>query len=241
MVDSTHPMTGSTWLTAPRPELRHLFGSRRILLVLLLGGLVALAMFAEGVRAAILRVADTLQGVSTAHPVWAVVAALLFTALSAMLAFVSSAVIAPFMATTWGTTRAGLLLWTGWLLGGALSYAIGRYLGRPVIERLASPGLLARYEERLSHHTPFGLVLLFQLALPSEVPGYLLGLMRYRFLKYFASLALGELPYAVATVYLGAGVMERRVGLVVGVGVAMVVLSAWTYHSLHRRLAGGGK
>jgi len=241
VVDSTHPMTGSTWLTAPRPELRHLFGSRRILLVLLLGGLVALAMFAEGVRAAILRVADTLQGVSTAHPVWAVVAALLFTALSAMLAFVSSAVIAPFMATTWGTTRAGLLLWTGWLLGGALSYAIGRYLGRPVIERLASPGLLARYEERLSHHTPFGLVLLFQLALPSEVPGYLLGLMRYRFLKYFASLALGELPYAVATVYLGAGVMERRVGLVVGVGVAMVVLSAWTYHSLHRRLAGGGK
>jgi uncharacterized membrane protein YdjX (TVP38/TMEM64 family) len=238
VVDSTHLMTGSTWLASPRPELRHLFGSRRILLLLLLVGLVALAMFAEGVRTPLLSVADTIQGVSTGHPVWAVVAALLFTALSAMLAFVSSAVIAPFMATTWGTTRAGLLLWTGWLLGGVLSYSIGRYLGRPVIQRLASPGLLARYEERLSHHTPFGLVLLFQLALPSEVPGYLLGLMRYRFLKYFASLALGELPYAVATIYLGAGVMERRVGLVIGVGAATVALSAWTYHLLHRRLAG---
>jgi uncharacterized membrane protein YdjX (TVP38/TMEM64 family) len=221
--------------------LAHLFGSRRVLLILLLVGLIVLAMFAEGARTAILRLADIIQGASTAHPAWVVVAALLFTALSAMLAFVSSAVIAPFMATTWGTTRAGLLLWIGWLLGGALSYSIGRYLGRPVIQRLASPGLLARYEERLSHQTPFGLILLFQLALPSEVPGYLLGLMRYRFLKYFASLALGELPYAVATIYLGAGVMERRVSLVIGVGVATVALSAWTYYLLHRRLAERGK
>ena len=62
--------------------------------------------------------------------------------------------------------------------------------------------------------------------------------MRYRFAKYLASLALGELPYAVATVYLGVGVMERRVSLVVGVGAATVLLSAWTYYMLHRRLAG---
>lgn len=221
----------------PRPKLRRVLGSRRILLVLLLGGLIALSMFAEGVHGNILTVASAIQAVAADHPVWAVVAALLFTALSAMLAFVSSAVIAPFMASTWGTARAGLLLWVGWLLGGALSYAVGRYLGRPVIRQLASPSLLARYEERISHHTPFGLILLFQLALPSEVPGYLLGLMRYRFVKYLASLALAELPFAAATVFLGAGVMQRQLTLVLGVGLATVMLSAWTYRTLHRRLA----
>jgi uncharacterized membrane protein YdjX (TVP38/TMEM64 family) len=228
-------MTGSPWFTALRPA------PRRLLLIVLLAGLVALAMFAEGVHGTILRVAGTIQGVAADHPVGAVVAVLLFTALSAMLAFVSSAVLAPFMASTWGTALAGLLLWTGWLVGGVLSYLIGRYLGRPVIARLASAGLLTRYEERISHHTPFALVLLFQLALPSELPGYLLGLMRYRFVKYLASLALGELPYAIATISLGAGVMERRVSLVVGVGAATVLLSVWTYHQLHRRLAGGGR
>jgi uncharacterized membrane protein YdjX (TVP38/TMEM64 family) len=207
-----------------------------VLLVLLLAGLVALAMFAEGVHATFLRLAATIEVASTRHPIWAVVAALLFAALSAMLAFVSSATIAPFMATTWGTTIAALLLWAGWLVGGAVSYAIGRYLGRPVIQRLASPDLLARYEERISLQTPFGLVLLFQLALPSEIPGYLLGMMRYSLPKYLACLALCELPYALATATLGAGVMQRRVSLVVGVGVGLGALSAWTYYQLHRRL-----
>jgi uncharacterized membrane protein YdjX (TVP38/TMEM64 family) len=193
-------------------------------------------MVAEGIHGGLLRIANAIQGAALDHPVWAVVAVLLFTALSAMLAFVSSAVIAPFMASTWGTARAGLLLWSGWLLGGALSYAVGRYLGRPVIQRLVSSSLLARYEERISHRTPFGLVLLFQLALPSEVPGYLLGLMRYPFARYLVSLALAELPFAVATVFLGAGVMQRKVPLVLGVGFATAMLSAWTYHTLHRRL-----
>lgn len=226
--------------TAFGARLRRLLGSRRILLVLLLGALIALSMFAETVHGDILRVGDALQAVAADHPALAVLAALLFSALSAMLAFVSSAVIAPFMTSTWGTARAGLLLWAGWLLGGAVSYAVGRYLGRPVIQRLASPGLLARYEDQISHHTPFGLVLLFQLALPSEIPGYLLGMVRYRFPKYFLSLALAELPFAAATVFLGAGVMQRQVTLVLSVGFATLMLSAWTYHTLHRRLSGSG-
>ena len=216
---------------------RHTFGRRRALLTALLAGLLALLLFAEGVHEPIVRIAAAIQRLEAGHPVWTVLAVLAFTALSAMLAFVSTAVIAPFMAATWGMARAGLLLWAGWLLGGALAYFIGRRLGRPVIQRLASPTLLARYEEFVSHRAPFGLVLLFQLALPSEVPGYLLGLVRYPFARYLLSLALAELPYAVATVYLGAGVMQRRVPLVIGVGLATALLSAWTYRTLHRRLA----
>lgn len=211
-------------------------GARRVLLVAAMAGLLALVLFAEGAHQAVARMGSTIAGLERAHPALAVVLVLGFTALSAMLAFVSTAVIAPFMAATWGAPLAGLLLWGGWLLGGALAYTIGRTLGRPVIHRLAPPALLQRYETFVTRHANFGLVLLFQLALPSEVPGYLLGLVRYPFARYCLSLALAELPYAVATVYLGAGVMERKVALVAAAGVAAALLSTLTYRVLHRRL-----
>ena len=208
--------------------------------VLLIAGVAALwavVYFSEEARSAFLQVATTIQEMESAHPVWAVVAVLVLSALSAMLAFVSAAVIAPFMVATWGAPLACFLLWTGWLLGGALAYTVGRTAGRPAIMRLLSPEHLARYEEFVSRRAPFGLVLLFQLALPSEVPGYLLGLARYPFALYFLSLSLGELPYAVATIYLGAGVMNGRLPQAIGVGVAVAFLSAWAYRTLHKKLS----
>lgn len=210
--------------------------SRRIPVFVALAALLALLLFARGAHETLLGLADTLDRLASAHPVWAIVLVIALGALSAMLAFVSTAIIAPFMASTWGAPLAAALLWVGWLLGGALAYLIGRTLGRPVIQRLASPSLLARYEEFVSQRPPFGLVLLFQLALPSEIPGYLLGLVRYPFPRYLLALALAELPYAAATVYLGAGVMQRRVLVVVGIGVAAALFSSWTWHLLHRRL-----
>lgn len=220
--------------------LRRALGSRRLLLFAVLLAILALVLLERSALDAIRGLAETIERVSAAHPVWALVLVIAYTTLSAMLAFASAAVIAPFLATTWGAPRATLLLWTGWLLGGALAYTIGRTLGRPVIHRLASPTQLARYEEFVSQRAPFGLVLLFQLALPSEVPGYLLGLVRYPFARFLLALAMAELPYAIATVLLGAGIIERRIAMVAGVGAAVVALSGWTYHVLHRKLRLGG-
>lgn len=208
-----------------------------MLLIAGVATLWAVVHFSEEARGAFLRVATTIQEMEAAHPVWAVVAVLVFSALSAMLAFVSAAVIAPLLVATWGAPLACFLLWTGWLLGGALAYTVGRTAGRPAIMRLLSPDHLARYEEFVSRRAPFGLVLLFQLALPSEVPGYLLGLARYPFGLYVLSLSLGELPYAFATIYLGASVMNGRLPQAISVGVAVALLSAWAYRTLHRRLA----
>lgn len=235
-------------MTAPAipPGLQghHPLRSRRVLLVALLAGLLALVLFAEQTREPMLRLAGTIQGMAAAHPLLALLLVLLFAAASAMLAFVSTAAIAPFLAATFGAPLAGLLLWSGWLLGGMVAYTIGRTLGRPVIHRLVPPARLARYEEFVTHRAPFGLVLLFQLALPSEIPGYLLGMVHYSFVRYLLSLAIAELPWALVTVYLGAGVMERQVGLVAGIGVVAVGASALTYWLLHRRLRaarpGGG-
>jgi uncharacterized membrane protein YdjX (TVP38/TMEM64 family) len=208
--------------------------------VLVIAGVVSLwavVHFSEDARGAFLQVAAAIQRMEAAHPVWAVAAVLVFSALSAMLAFVSAAVMAPFMVATWGAPLACCLLWAGWLLGGAMAYTIGRTAGRPAITRLLSPEHLARYEEFVSRRAPFGLVFLFQLALPSEVPGYLLGLACYNFGLYLLSLALAELPYALATIYLGAGVMNGRLAQAAGVALALAMLSAWAYRTLHKKLS----
>jgi len=228
-------------LSGPSPTpAHHPLRSRRALLVVVLAGLLTLVLFAEQARAPLLRLAGAIQGLAAAHPLPAMLLVVLFAALSAMLAFVSTAAIAPFLAATFGAPLAGVLLWSGWLLGGAVAYTIGRALGRPMVHRLASPAQLARYETFVSHRAPFGLVLLFQLALPSEIPGYLLGLVHYPFHRYLLSLAIAELPWAVVTVYLGAGVMERRVALVAGIGAVALGLSVVTYRLLHRRMPGQG-
>jgi uncharacterized membrane protein YdjX (TVP38/TMEM64 family) len=210
---------------------------RRLLLLGLAVLLIAIAVVSSGAHAALLDLLGAAQSLATDHPIAAALLALLFAAASAMLVFVSTAAIAPFLVYTWGPTVALLLLWSGWLLGGACSYGIGRFLGRPVVQWLASPRLLERYEEWVSARMPFGLVVLFQLALPSEVLGYLLGLVRYPFTRYLLALGLTELPYGIATVLLGAGLVERRLGLLIPVGAAAALLSVGAFHLLHRRLA----
>ena len=214
-------------------------GWRRALLGALLVGLFAFVAFSEAGYAALLNALATVEGMAATHPRWAAALVVLFAAVAAMVAFLSTWLIVPFAVYTWGTAGALLLLWVGWLLGGVVSYAMGRFLGRPFVQWLGFAPLLARYEDRVSRRTPLTFVLLFQLALPSEVRGHLFGLVRYAFGRYLLTFGLAELPQGIATVLLGAGVVERRVTLVLVIGSALVLLSVWASYALHQRLAGG--
>ena len=137
----------------------------------------------------------------------------------------------------WGAPITMLLLWTGWTVGGMGTYAVGRWLGRPVVKAMISDATLDQFEHRITTRAPFGLVLLFQFALPSEVPGSVLGLVRYSFAKYMAALTITELPYAVGTVYLGESFLEQRTFLIVGIGAAGAIVSAWALIRLRKRLS----
>jgi uncharacterized membrane protein YdjX (TVP38/TMEM64 family) len=183
----------------------------------------------------LMRLLAVTERVIAANPLAGAALFTLFAALSGMLAFFSSAVIVPVAVNAWGPTRSAALLWIGWVLGGACAYAIGRVLGRPMVNRLARDKL-ARYEQKIGREAPFGLVVLFQLALPSEVPGYILGLVRYSFLRYIIVVALGELPYAIGTVILGDSFLNRRVLPFIGLAALAALFSTWAYSRLHRRL-----
>ncbi|MGZ3459812.1 MAG: TVP38/TMEM64 family protein [Archangium sp.] len=206
-----------------------------LLLLLLLGGLVLLAS-SDAFQSSLSRLLAWAGPVIEAHPFWGATLFVFLSALSAMLAFFTSVVLVPVAIHTWGEVACVLLLWSGWILGGACSYVIARFWGRPVVRRLVSSDLLDRYEERISRHTSFGLVLLFQLAVPSEIPGYVLGLARYGLRRYLLVLALAELPYAVGTVYLGSSLLERRLFVLLALGALGILFSTWALRTLRRRL-----
>ena len=203
------------------------------LLVLALGALAS----SDSFHALILRLIAPAERIITDHPVLGATLFIVFSALSAMVAFFSTAVITPVAVETWGAGPSIALLWVGWMLGGVCAYGIGRSLGRPVVRALTSPDALDRFEDHISSRAPFGLVLLFQLAMPSEVPGYVLGVARYRFVKYLLILGMVELPFAIGTVQLGASFVEQRSWVLLAVGGAGIVLTTWAIHTLQKRLS----
>jgi uncharacterized membrane protein YdjX (TVP38/TMEM64 family) len=171
------------------------------------------------------------------QPIAGLVVFVLLTAISAMIAFVSSAVLIPVAIYVWGPTMCFVLLWSGWFLGGLAAYAIGRYLGRPVVRRLVRPKTLER-QERWARSGSRSLlaVLLIQLAIPSDLSGYVFGLIRCPLGWFTAALALVEIPYALGAVFLGMSFVERRVLPLVIVGVAGTALSIAAFKAYHRHL-----
>ena len=113
---------------------------RRVVALALVMVLAVLLMLAQPVHAWLLSWFDAADAVVRQQPAWGPVVFVVLAALSAMLAFVSSAVLVPAAIRVWGPEACFLLLWTGWFLGALAAYAVGRYAGRPLVERLVRPG-----------------------------------------------------------------------------------------------------
>ena len=221
----------SSRTTEPRPALT----LGRLALVLAVGIALLVTVSSDGIHAFLLgQVTAVGEKVST-HPVWGAVVFVLLSAVSAMFAFFSTGVIVPVALVTWGQMGTLFLLWIGWILGGVCAYTLSRLLGRRVVTALTSGDALA-YGDRVSAKAPFRLILLFQLGVPSEIPGYVLGLLRYPFLTYVTALSLAELPYAVATVYLGDSFLQRNAPLLLGLGLGIVLLGLWAFRELQKQL-----
>jgi uncharacterized membrane protein YdjX (TVP38/TMEM64 family) len=214
---------------------------RRVALLALAVIALVLVASADSLHAGMVALTDAATPLMRARPVLGVLVFVVVSALSAMLAFFSGAVLVPVAVQVWGAAATTGLLWLGWIVGGLTAYMLARRAGRPLVARLVNAAALARYEARIGAHAPLGLVILFQLGLPSEVPGYLLGLARYPWTRYLLALAIAELPWAVLTVLLGATLLDRRVSVLVAVGVVAATLSGVAFVALHRRLRGAGR
>jgi uncharacterized membrane protein YdjX (TVP38/TMEM64 family) len=212
---------------------------RRVVLLVTLCLILAALASSEAAHEALMAGLRIIEKGMAQHRLAGELSFVAFAAISSMVAFVSAAVAVPAAVFVWGEVLSMLLLWIGWMIGGCATYVAGRLIGLPMVRWLTARHSTSGIEERLRRDMPFGLVLLFQLALPSEIPGYMLGLVRYRFSKYLLALAIAELPYTILTVHLGASFIQRRSAVVVVAGLMLVLMSLGAFQLWRTRMRAG--
>ena len=209
---------------------------RAIVLVVMMAGLIVLA-WSPPVHRAVLQLFEAAKAIIESYPLLGAVLFVVLSALAAMLAFFSSAVLVPPAVYAWGPVVCAALLWAGWMLGGLASYGLAYHFGRPVLRWLAPGKSIAQYQQRIREKASFGFILLFQLALPSEIPGLVLGLAHFPLERYLLALAIAELPYAIGTTMLGASFVSRRFGLLLSLGALAIIMAIVLGRAFRRRLA----
>lgn len=207
---------------------------RRLVLLLVALALAGVAVASAPLHGALTALVDSAEAFIARAPAAGAVVFVVLTALSAMVAFFSTGLLAPVAIATWGPLSTFALLWAGWLLGGAVSYVIGRYFGRSVAGAFVGGATLDRWERAVRDRSHVTHLLLFQVAMPSEILGYVLGLLRYSFPTYIAVLSVTEIPYALAVVYLGESFLAGDAWRFVLVGAAAIAVSAGLYLWLRR-------
>ena len=210
---------------------------RRLVLLLLVVAAAGLVVASAPLHGALTRAVAAGEAFMARAPLAGAAVFVGLTALSAMIAFFSTGLLAPVAIATWGPLTTFVLLWVGWLAGGAVSYAVGRYLGRGVAGLLVGSETLDHWERTLRDRSHVTHLLVFQLAMPSEILGYALGIVRYSFLTYIGVLSLTEIPYALAIVYLGESFLAGDAVRFVAIGAAVVVVSAGLYTWTRRAMA----
>lgn len=170
------------------------------------------------------------EGIMRAHPVGGSVVFFGLSAISAMLAFASSAVLVPPANEVWGKPVTFLLLWGGWVAGAIAAYAIGHF-ARPLLVRVVGKKKLESYQGLVSKRMKFWAALLFCFAIPSEIPGYVFGGLHYAFWKFLAAISIAEATYALGVIVAGESLLDAKpgalvaiVGILVGVAVGAGML-----------------
>lgn len=157
-------------------------------------------------------------------------------ALSAMLSPFSSVPLVPIAIMIWGGLLTTALLLTGWLIGEVLAYGAGYYAGYPFVSQLSSFEKVRYYRERISRKTEFLLIVLFRFAMPAEIPGYVLGIARYNFWKYFLATFLAELPFAIVVSYASEALVAKKPVIFVGLAVATFSVFSVMFYFFTKKL-----
>ncbi len=167
------------------------------------------------------------------YPILSIFVFLALAAISAILIFFSSVVIVPVAVFAWGEVITFFLLLLGWFIGAMIAYFIGKNFGRKATKYFISEGKINSYGDLFSKEMGIFEVVLLKLALPSEVPSFFLGIIRYPFLKYILVIIISELPFAIWVVYMSVAFVEDRKFLFLAVlisGFAILSVVARIYN-----------
>ncbi len=152
-----------------------------------------------------------IESVIMSQPLLGTVAFFIFSALSAVLAFASTVLLIPSAILVWGMPLTFLLLLGGWIIGAIFTYWIGSRFARPALTFFVREEKLSRYELLVSKEARFWMILLFCLAVPSEIPGFILGAMRYDFAKFVSAVIIAEAVYALGSVLIAQNILDKEI------------------------------
>jgi uncharacterized membrane protein YdjX (TVP38/TMEM64 family) len=188
--------------------------------------LFAFLLYSPTFRSFVDKANDWAKVMMNAHPVIGAAIFFLFAGVSAMFAFTSSVVLVPAANLVWGKLITFLLLWGGWIAGAIAAFGIGN-VARPLLFRLGYRDTLEKYQQFASKRMKFWTVLLFCFAIPSEVPGYVFGGLRYPFLKFLVAIVIVESIYAFGIVIAGESLTAAKpfpflvtIAILLGIGAA---------------------
>lgn len=151
-------------------------------------------------------------------------------ALSALFSPFSSTPLIPPAIMIWSSGTVAIMLLSGWLAGDLIAYLIGRFARRTFANRLFSFEKMERYQNMIPTKAQFWLVLLVRFALPTEIVGYVLGIIRYHFGKYFLATFLIEVPFAILAIYSGKALIAGNALMFIGlIALGAAVISVTFY------------
>jgi len=209
----------------------HPLHHRRVIFIVLFLALVVALSSSDVLHDAFVDVLRAAERVMRTYPRAGMGIFLVLAAFSSMLSFFSASALVPIGVFVWGPTTTAALLWIGGVSGGTAGYWIARTLGRRIVKRLVPEAPFRRYERFFRERARWQTILLFRVALQSELPSYVLGALKYPFPRYLPMMILAELPYVLLATYLGEALIERNasyfiVALVLGVGLTVVAFRA---------------
>jgi uncharacterized membrane protein YdjX (TVP38/TMEM64 family) len=117
----------------------------------------------------------------------------------------------------------------GLLLGTALAMGLGRWFGRPLVERLVHPGQLAHWDRIAARQGPpfFFLVFLFP-SLPDDVICFVIGLSRLSIVRMLVLAMIGRLPGVFVSCWVGRYATELPWWMWIPLGGTAIAL-AWVF------------
>lgn len=139
--------------------------------------------------------------------------------LSSMFSPFSSLPLVPAAIIYWGNAYTLFLLTLSWFLGGAVTYAIGRYAGTPILRRLLDIQKIEYFKTRIKKAATFWLVFLFKLSIPAEITGYTMGILHYHFPKYLLATLLAEIPFAALAVFASDALLAKKPMYYIGAAI----------------------
>jgi uncharacterized membrane protein YdjX (TVP38/TMEM64 family) len=153
---------------------------------------------------------------------WAPVISFLLMVLQSVIAPLPAPVITVTNGLLFGAFWGTVLSWSSAMVGAALCFAIARALGRPVVERLAGTGPLARTDAFFARYGSAAVLVARLIPIVSfDVVSYAAGLTRMGIVPFLVATGIGQLPATIVYSVLGQNLSSGSRGALWALGALL--------------------